>query len=84
MQLGLNTAEQILRPAKIEYLEGRRVLSVSSGLQHTLALVQKLQKDRQLSTSSVESMQSRSRSGSPVINSIQQHRYASTTFKADL
>ena len=74
MQLGLNTADQILKPAKVEYLEGRRVLGVSAGTHHTLALVQKLKKARQPSTSSVESAQSRSRSGSPVVNNVQHHR----------
>ena len=42
VQLGLNKAEKVLAPQKIEFLEGRKVLSVACGVQHSVALVEKL------------------------------------------
>ncbi len=78
MQLGLNTAEQILTPKKIEFLEGRRVLTISCGEQHSLALIQRLKKSSRQSTDSLRG-NSKSRSQSPVVNDVQMHRYRPST-----
>ena len=85
MQLGLNSAEQILEPVKLEYLEGRRVLSVSCGSQHTVALVQKLKRNMLAKTGSTgsrgskDSIPSDSLTDSSVSSNIQVHRYRPST-----
>ena len=84
VQLGLNKIEKAPSPQKIEYLEGRKVLTVSCGSQHTLALVEKLKTPSEKKSPSSESGRSsdsglssrsvtglsicRSRSGSPIVN----------------
>ena len=66
-------------------ITGRRVLSIASGAQHSVALVQKLKRAslHRQSTSAqsqgsmgTESLDDQSRSDSPVVGMTQQHRYS--------
>lgn len=93
VQLGLNNIDKAPVPMKVEFLVGRKVLSVCCATNHTLALVRKdkvhlnngpgqRKATPKLSLKSSRKRPSsgdKSRSQSPIINNVQQHRLRPAT-----